>query len=691
MEPAASTSPSPLSPDGKLLASGGADGRIVLWDVKMRTQKGAAMEPYRSPVFSIAVSHNGKTIASGHQSGSVYLWNTETVELIQTLTSHQRAVYGIAFSSDDMRLATTSTDRRVQLHTLPGQAEAGAEPGAAAKFSEVRQLSGVGGRRFYGVDFVKNGQLATGTDKGDVVLWNAGEKPWPRFARLIADREEETGVAFTGDGTMLVLYSQDSLTVRPVETLVADPKSPEIERLVKADQKKVNFVFAVGRGTYSKDLLTVGEDSSIKRWEWDATKQRHIAKTLAPPGDDEITAAAYAAESQTLVFATYNARHETTIWRADLAKGNPEPILGPSRDRRAFLLAVAPKANLLAMSYSQGLKDSEEHTELWSLERGERVKIFARVLYSLVFSPDGKRLAFGDSDGKVGLWDTQVLGGPEVFHVEPPSLDAHIRAVTSLAFSPDGRKLASGSGDGTVILWDAATGQQLSAPLDVYFDDRVEVLFDPDGRFLATSAFREGTNGPGATFIVLWEVSVPMLLHRACQTAGRNMTAAEWGSYFAGEPHRITCPGTAADEADVLALAGDKDGAQRRFAAAWNAMLAMGELGPHSEVANHICWLGSIAGFAATVQAACDKAVEWADPAIRDVYRDSRGLARALTGDKQGAIDDFESVVAYFNKEPGRAGASETFLRRREEWIDALRKGNDPFNAKLLEELRIED
>jgi hypothetical protein len=268
-------------------------------------------------------------------------------------------------------------------------------------------------------------------------------------------------------------------------------------------------------------------------------------------------------------------------------------------------------------------------------------------------------------------------------------LDAHIMQVTSLAFSPDGRKLASGSLDGTVILWDVATGQQLSAPMDVYFDDRVEVLFDPDGRFLATSAFRKGIDGPGAATVVLWEVSVPKLLYRACQTASRNMTAAEWRSYFGGEPQRITCPGTAAEEADAVALAGDKDGAQAGFAAAWNAVVAMGELGREPQLANDICWLGSIAGFAATVQAACDKAVEWADPAVRVWYRDSRGLARALTGDKQGAVDDFESFVSYVKREPGVV--SETVLRRREQWIGALRKGDDPFNAKLLEELRRED
>jgi hypothetical protein len=82
--------------------------------------------------------------------------------------------------------------------------------------------------------------------------------------------------------------------------------------------------------------------------------------------------------------------------------------------------------------------------------------------------------------------------------------------------------------------------------------------------------------------------------------------------------------------------------------------------------------------------------VERATPAVRDLYRDSRGLARALTGDRQGAIEDFEAVVAYLDNEPGRGGYSEAFVRRREEWIDGLKKGLDPFNEKLLKALRTE-
>ena len=51
--------------DGKLLVSGGQDGRIVIWDVQRRAQKGAAVDSHR-PVFALAIGKGDKTIASGH-------------------------------------------------------------------------------------------------------------------------------------------------------------------------------------------------------------------------------------------------------------------------------------------------------------------------------------------------------------------------------------------------------------------------------------------------------------------------------------------------------------------------------------------------------------------------------------------------------------------------------------------------
>ena len=60
--------------------------------------------------------------------------------------------------------------------------------------------------------------------------------------------------------------------------------------------------------------------------------------------------------------------------------------------------------------------------------------------------------------------------------------------------------------------------------------------------------------------------------------------------------------------------------------------------------------------------------------------RDSRGLARALTGDYAGAIADFEAFVAWTSDDEDRL--------QRQGWIDALRVGENPFTPDLLRKLR---
>jgi tetratricopeptide (TPR) repeat protein len=58
----------------------------------------------------------------------------------------------------------------------------------------------------------------------------------------------------------------------------------------------------------------------------------------------------------------------------------------------------------------------------------------------------------------------------------------------------------------------------------------------------------------------------------------------------------------------------------------------------------NLCWWGSLAGMAAEIMDACDRAVALAPE--NDMFsRDSRGLARALTGNLSGALDDFAASI----------------------------------------------
>jgi hypothetical protein len=53
-----------------------------------------------------------------------------------------------------------------------------------------------------------------------------------------------------------------------------------------------------------------------------------------------------------------------------------------------------------------------------------------------------------------------------------------------------------------------------------------------------------------------------------------------------------------------------------------------------------VCWSGATGGFAREVLPACDHAVKLAPN--NGNYHDSCGLARAVSGDTAGAIQDFE-------------------------------------------------
>jgi WD40 repeat protein len=64
-----------FSSDGKILASGGDDGSVILWDLQTRQPIGEPLRGHDEGVNSVAFSSDGKILASGGVDGSVILWD----------------------------------------------------------------------------------------------------------------------------------------------------------------------------------------------------------------------------------------------------------------------------------------------------------------------------------------------------------------------------------------------------------------------------------------------------------------------------------------------------------------------------------------------------------------------------------------------------------------------------------------
>ena len=106
-------------------------------------------------------------------------------------------------------------------------------------------------------------------------------------------------------------------------------------------------------------------------------------------------------------------------------------------------------------------------------------------------------------------------------------------------------------------------------------------------------------------------------------------------------------------------------------------------LDPSAGIAyNNLCWYGSLLGDPAKVLSVCEKAVslEPNNPHCRD----SRALARALTGDYKGAILDFQFFVSQAGTDPSIKPADVSI---RTQWISSLKKGINPFDPAELQKL----
>jgi WD40 repeat protein len=108
-----------FSPKGDVLASGGHDNAVHLWNVTNSPTLGelAVLRGHRDAVRSVAFSPDGKILATASSDRTAKLWDVTDLHGARVLAplSHQGSVWGVAFRPDGKILATASHDKTVRL------------------------------------------------------------------------------------------------------------------------------------------------------------------------------------------------------------------------------------------------------------------------------------------------------------------------------------------------------------------------------------------------------------------------------------------------------------------------------------------------------------------------------------------------------------------------------------------------
>ncbi|GAB4433049.1 MAG: hypothetical protein OHK0015_21370 [Chloroflexi bacterium OHK40] len=472
-----------IAPDGRYLATGSLDGRLILWD----RASGEAMltyTPFDGGVEDIAFTPDGRyLLATGDLE--MRLYDRVSGVLMRTMRGHTGAIPDLELSPDGTRVATASWDGTARLWDLGSGAQ-------------VMQLAGHTGL-VIGVAFAPDGRsLATAGYDRTARIWplSSGEG---RFRTL------EVG------WTMALAVSPDgrSFATGGAETHIWSYPDGALLRTLP---------YAANTLAYAPDsafLVIAGADGVLRRWDVAAGVERwampltFINSVALSPDASRIVIGGPPDNSAVLIDAATG---------AELAR-----LRGQSKV--VGTVAFAADGSFLVTGSDDG------GARVWSADgTAVRISMIGHTdrLWWLAVTPDSTRIVTASFDQTLRIWDAR--SGRELHQ-----LVGHTDAVVGVAVSPDGRYVLSGSLDRTARLWDLATGQEVrryvghAGALSL----AGAVAFTPDGKRVLTAS-TDGT-------VRLWEVALADTVADLCSRVQRDFTPEERAQY--GIPDDgPTCP-----------------------------------------------------------------------------------------------------------------------------------------------------